>query len=371
MADDKKQKRPIYICIEGVDGCGKTTFTNYLEKFLTTIGIKVKRYDFPSPNNGVGRFIIDAKKSGSGTNLSTLPSDLVTSLFTLDRINEVQNNPHGDDCDVVLLCRSYYSNFIYQFHKFGKLKIGMNLTPIYDDIETWCRDQWSREKSFFDEMNDLRNRLFVVILDDSTGQDVVVSNRSKEEGVPVDDFEKPQYSSQVHESMKDIYNFHHFLGDNHLKPLMQMLQSLGTENEELMKVVREKLRIPGWKRELGDATPLRLNHINEHDYFIKWYIRPLVFISDYYKFIPNSDKFRNSIRKPEIDAITKLCPCEYDENNHRFDSPYERLSNFICVMANTVYPEAALWLEAMNKMLSRGEEMELRQLGMMMILDEG
>lgn len=111
MAERKQRGR--FIVFEGIDGAGKTTQIDLLEKRLKEMGRLVYRTAEPTEST-TGGMLRDAL---SGIHRRTACE--MAALFTLDRIFHNVNPVHGiekmlADCIDVICDRYYYSTLAYQ-----------------------------------------------------------------------------------------------------------------------------------------------------------------------------------------------------------------------------------------------------------------
>ena len=102
----------MYIVLEGIDGCGKSTQSKLLEDYLKENGFKVKTIQEPTDNN-IGKLIreiLTQKNSTTPTVQKTLGL-----LFAADRMhlsNKIENLEK--DNTIVISDRSFYSSLVYQ-----------------------------------------------------------------------------------------------------------------------------------------------------------------------------------------------------------------------------------------------------------------
>ena len=104
-------KEGVFICVEGLDGCGKTTQAKLLVS-------KLKKKGFPAiytaePSGGkIGRFIRKHYLHGERRGSSVVEA----LLFAADRFEhlECEVNPCLDKGKIVVSDRYYYSSFAYQ-----------------------------------------------------------------------------------------------------------------------------------------------------------------------------------------------------------------------------------------------------------------
>ena len=127
MTDMERKSRGRFIVFEGIDGAGKTTQIELLEKKLKDMGRKVYRTAEPT-ESVTGGMLRDALAG-----ISKRTACEMAALFTLDRIFHNINPVHGiekmlsDGIDVI--CdRYYYSTLAYQGSEIqGDWALDMNL----------------------------------------------------------------------------------------------------------------------------------------------------------------------------------------------------------------------------------------------------
>ncbi|MEM1540017.1 MAG: dTMP kinase [Candidatus Bathyarchaeia archaeon] len=105
------EKRRFFICIEGLDGCGKTTQAKILVKKLRKIGYDAV-YTVEPSRGKIGRFIKRYCLYG-GKRVSSIVEAL---LFAADRYEHVENEiiPALKDGKIVISDRYLYSSLAYQ-----------------------------------------------------------------------------------------------------------------------------------------------------------------------------------------------------------------------------------------------------------------
>jgi len=105
------EKRGFFICIEGLDGCGKTTQAKILVKELRKVGYNTVYTAEPSRGK-IGRFIKRYCLHG-GKRVSGIVEAL---LFAADRYEHVENEiiPALKDGKIVVSDRYLYSSLAYQ-----------------------------------------------------------------------------------------------------------------------------------------------------------------------------------------------------------------------------------------------------------------
>jgi len=104
----------IFIVIDGIDGCGKTTQAKILKDYLENIGYKVFVASEPTKSEYGQKIknILRRKEASSITEKKWL------ELFTLDRKNNVQNIISELKQGKIVICdRYYYSTLAYQLQE--------------------------------------------------------------------------------------------------------------------------------------------------------------------------------------------------------------------------------------------------------------
>jgi dTMP kinase len=102
----------MYICLEGIDGSGKSTQIKLLKKWLKEIGLKVLTIREPTPSD-VGlliRKMLLSPRSNDEDYQNTL-----ALLFAADRTLLIEKIEKAESQNkVVISDRSYYSSMVYQ-----------------------------------------------------------------------------------------------------------------------------------------------------------------------------------------------------------------------------------------------------------------
>ncbi|MEM2971484.1 MAG: dTMP kinase [Candidatus Bathyarchaeia archaeon] len=104
-------KKGFFICVEGLDGCGKTTQTKLLVKNLRKIGYDAV-YTAEPTRGKIGRFIRRHCLHGE----ERLSAVVEALLFAADRFEHVKNKvvPALNDGKIVVSDRYVYSSYAYQ-----------------------------------------------------------------------------------------------------------------------------------------------------------------------------------------------------------------------------------------------------------------
>lgn len=102
----------MYICLEGIDGSGKSTQILLLEKWLEEYGCEVKRI-FEPTNSSVGRLIREMLKDPGATGENFQKT--LALLFAADRMvlmDEIEKAEQSGK--IVISDRSFFSSIVYQ-----------------------------------------------------------------------------------------------------------------------------------------------------------------------------------------------------------------------------------------------------------------
>ena len=112
-------KRVRIVAIEGLDGVGKETIAEKLVEVCRQRGLKAEKVSFPRYDTKWGE-AISGYLHGDLGDASEVSPFLAASLYTADRHAYFAENPIKKmDLDVLVLDRSYFSNFIHQGSKFN------------------------------------------------------------------------------------------------------------------------------------------------------------------------------------------------------------------------------------------------------------
>ena len=103
----------MYVVIEGIDGAGKTTHTNLLEKYYNSQKIKTKRIVEPT-DSPIGQLI--RQKLKNEDSVKDTNQQMLSLLFAADRLtqkDEIMEYKENPD-NLLLSDRSFYSSICYQ-----------------------------------------------------------------------------------------------------------------------------------------------------------------------------------------------------------------------------------------------------------------
>lgn len=102
----------MYICLEGIDGSGKSTQILLLEKWLEEYGIDVKRI-FEPTDSPVGKLIREMLKDPDATGENFQKT--LALLFAADRMILMDEIEAAEGLsNIVISDRSFYSSIVYQ-----------------------------------------------------------------------------------------------------------------------------------------------------------------------------------------------------------------------------------------------------------------
>jgi dTMP kinase len=169
-----EHRKGILICIEGIDGAGKTTHINMLKQWFESHKLNVITLKEPTQGK-YGKMIAEL---AAAHKLSDPNEEL--KLFMEDRKEDVENHilPALKTYDIVLMDRYYYSNMAYQGAR------GLDYPTI------------KRENEKFAPIPDL---LIILDIDPKIGMERVNQRKNK-----VDHFENIEYLTKVRKIFHEI-----------------------------------------------------------------------------------------------------------------------------------------------------------------------
>jgi dTMP kinase len=102
----------MYICLEGIDGSGKSTQVLFLEKWIEECGFEVKRI-FEPTDSPVGKLIREMLKDPEATGDNFQKT--LALLFAADRMILMDKIEAAEKAGTVIISdRSFYSSIVYQ-----------------------------------------------------------------------------------------------------------------------------------------------------------------------------------------------------------------------------------------------------------------
>ena len=102
----------MYICLEGIDGSGKSTQAEMLEKWLMDCGLEVLRV-FEPTNSPVGKLIREMLRNPNATNDAFQKT--LALLFAADRMVLMGDIIEAEaEAKIVISDRCFYSSIVYQ-----------------------------------------------------------------------------------------------------------------------------------------------------------------------------------------------------------------------------------------------------------------
>ena len=102
----------MYICLEGIDGSGKSTQIAMLSEWLTTIGQQILKVREPTESD-IGMLIRDMLESSRATEDNF--QNILALLFAADRTNLMEEIDKAENKGkLVISDRCYYSSMVYQ-----------------------------------------------------------------------------------------------------------------------------------------------------------------------------------------------------------------------------------------------------------------
>jgi dTMP kinase len=181
----------MYICLEGIDGAGKSTQLDYIAEWLIESGFKVRKVHEPT-NSDVGKLSRKLLKSPDANREDM--QKVFGLLFAADRlILKSELEKYEENNEIIISDRSFYSSLAYQIHqdwihslnKYAKnpdLVILIDITP--DLAMKRCLKQDTFENKSF--LNDVRENYLKMaedenfrMVDGSNGENKVKSDIKK------------------------------------------------------------------------------------------------------------------------------------------------------------------------------------------------
>ncbi|MDR2544750.1 MAG: dTMP kinase [Methanobrevibacter sp.] len=181
----------MYICLEGIDGAGKSTQLEHISEWLVESGFKVKKVNEPTSSD-IGKLLRKLLKS-QNANCEDMQK-VFGLLFAADRlILKKELEEYEENNEIIISDRSFYSSLAYQipqkwiytlneYVKIPDLVILIDITP------NLAIKRCSQQDTFEDEtfLNDIRNNYLKLaenegfkIVDGSNGENKVKSDIKK------------------------------------------------------------------------------------------------------------------------------------------------------------------------------------------------
>ena len=111
----------MYICLEGIDGSGKSTQIEFLSQWLIDSGFKVEKVVEPTDSE-IGLIIRKILRSPDATSSNT--QKILGLLFAADRLTLIEKiDKYEKENKIVISDRSFYSSLAYQNQKDWILEI--------------------------------------------------------------------------------------------------------------------------------------------------------------------------------------------------------------------------------------------------------
>lgn len=125
----KVKPKAIFITLEGIEGCGKSSVLNFLEKFFEEKRLKTKAYREPGSTK-VGEKIRDILLDKNNSNLS-LHTELLLYLAARTQLIEEKLKEDLFKFDVVISDRFYDSTLAYQGYALGLGKVAEKAVKMF------------------------------------------------------------------------------------------------------------------------------------------------------------------------------------------------------------------------------------------------
>ena len=111
-----------FIVIEGIDGSGKATQVELLQRYLKSIGKNVSILDYPAYHTPFGKLVRNYLNGEYGS-LDDVPPEVASLLYALDRYQFIDEHfKASKDNDYILANRYIQSNISFQGAKFSDPK---------------------------------------------------------------------------------------------------------------------------------------------------------------------------------------------------------------------------------------------------------
>ncbi|GAA5819800.1 MAG: dTMP kinase [Methanobrevibacter sp. CfCl-M3] len=181
----------MYICLEGIDGAGKSTQLEHISEWLVESGFKVKKVNEPT-NSDIGKLLRELLKSQDA--ICEDMQKVFGLLFAADRLilkRELEN--YEENNEIIISDRSFYSSLAYQvpqkwiytLNEYAKIP---DLVVLIDITPNLAIQRCSKQDTFENEtfLNDIRNNYLKIaesedfkIVDGSNGKNKVKSDIKK------------------------------------------------------------------------------------------------------------------------------------------------------------------------------------------------
>jgi len=181
----------MYICLEGIDGAGKSTQLEHISEWLVESGFKVKKVNEPT-NSDIGKLLRELLKSQDA--ICEDMQKVFGLLFAADRLilkRELEN--YEENNEIIISDRSFYSSLAYQvpqkwiytLNEYAKIP---DLVVLIDITPNLAIQRCSKQDTFENEtfLNDIRNNYLKLaesedfkIVDGSNGKNKVKSDIKK------------------------------------------------------------------------------------------------------------------------------------------------------------------------------------------------
>jgi dTMP kinase len=121
------------VVVEGIDGSGKRTQCNFLEKSLKEIGYRSKIYGFPDYAASAVGPVIRRMLSGEFGDSSRFDPRMIAPLFALDRFEKRDEIIKNLSAGYIVICDRYvYSNVAHQLSRVSESE--------REDLKEWIEN---------------------------------------------------------------------------------------------------------------------------------------------------------------------------------------------------------------------------------------
>jgi dTMP kinase len=131
--DSKQIQGGKLIAIEGIDGSGKRTQTDMLERYLSEKGYKVKKISFPNYEGLIGETIASYLRGDYG-DIDSIPQKILSIAYAADRLKAKEDIKQYLMKNYIVICDRYTYSNAFQAAKMKK-KERMDFIEWVEELE--------------------------------------------------------------------------------------------------------------------------------------------------------------------------------------------------------------------------------------------